>query len=96
MLDGLFVGQSPDTFEDIVERIGRGKLRPEVPGVFRLRGWGPEQLEGELARNDWLVFPATLEFVFHPDPYDAWNLLLAEWNKANPLLPGVIGKPELN
>ena len=96
VLDGLFVGSSPDTFESIVQRAAEGDSDLKFRVYFGCAGWGPEQLEGELARNDWLLFPATQEFVFHPDPYDAWSLLLAEWNKANPLLPGVIGKPGLN
>ena len=50
----------------------------------------------ELARKDWLVCPAAVNFVFHPNPYEIWNLMVAEWNKANPLLPGMTGNPELN
>src|SRR6516165_1361039 len=91
VLDGLFVGNSPDTFESIVQRAAEGESDLKFRVYFGCAGWGPEQLEGELARNDWLVFPASQEFVFHPDPYDAWNQLLSEWNKANPLLPGIIG-----
>ena len=96
VLEGLFVGGNPDTFENIVQRAAEGDSDLKFRVYFGCAGWGPEQLEGELARNDWLVFPATQDLVFHADPYDAWNLLLAEWNKANPVLPGLIGKPGLN
>ena len=96
VLDGLFVGNSPDTFESIVHRAADGDSDLRFRVYFGCAGWGPEQLEGELARNDWQVFPASVDFVFHADPYDAWNVLRAEWNKANPLLPGIIGKPGLN
>jgi putative transcriptional regulator len=41
------------------------------PGRFRFflgyAGWAPEQLEGEIARNDWLAIPADPELLFtHP------------------------------
>src|SRR4029077_19902203 len=96
VLDGVYVGSSRDTFESVVKRSSEGDDELRFRVYFGCAGWGPEQLEGELARNDWLVIPASHEFVFHPNPYDAWNLLLVEWNKANPLLPGIIGKPGLN
>jgi len=96
VLDDLFVGSSPDTFESIVQRAAEGDANLKFRVYFGCAGWGPEQLEGELDRNDWLIYPASQEFVFHPDPYDTWDLLVKAWNKANPLLPGITGNPGLN
>lgn len=96
VLDGVFVGSSPDTFESIVKRSAEGNEELKFRVYFGCAGWAPEQLEGELARSDWLVFPAAVDYVFHPDPYDVWNLVVAEYNRANPLLPGITGNPELN
>lgn len=40
-------------------------------------GWGPGQLEGEIAENGWLTCDATADLVFHtPDP-DKWEAALA-------------------
>ncbi len=39
-------------------------------------GWGPGQLDGELARGDWFVVPATADMVFHTDPDAVWKKLL--------------------
>jgi putative transcriptional regulator len=96
VLEGLFVGSSPDTFESVVKRSAEGDEELKFRVYFGCAGWAPDQLEGELARNDWLVFPATVDYIFHPDPYAVWNLVVGEYNRANPLLPGMTGNPELN
>src|SRR5437588_2072001 len=96
VIDGVFVGSSPDMFENVVKRAAEGDGDLKFRVFFGCAGWGPDQLEGELARKDWLVCPAAVDFVFHPNPYEIWNLMVAEWNKANPLLPGMTGNPELN
>ena len=36
-------------------------------------GWGPGQLEGELARADWFVTPAEPKAVFAKDPAQTWR-----------------------
>ena len=43
--------------------------------VFTLgyAGWGPGQLESELARDDWFVIPADMSLVFAPDPTKSWE-----------------------
>jgi putative transcriptional regulator len=96
VLDGLFVGSSPETFENIVSRAAEGNDDLKFRVYFGCAGWSPDQLEGELARNDWLVCPAELKYVFHPEPYDVWKLMLGEYARANPILPNVGGDPELN
>lgn len=40
-------------------------------------GWGPGQLEGELAANAWLVIPAELDDVLTTEPDDLWRRVLA-------------------
>ena len=96
VLDGVFVGSSPDTFESIVKRLAASSEDLRFRVYFGCAGWAPDQLEGELARNDWLVFPGAVEYVFHADPYAVWNQVVTEYNRANPLVPGVTGRPELN
>lgn len=96
VIDGLFVGSSPDAFESIVGRVSTGDDEMRFRVYFGCAGWGPEQLEGELARNDWLVSPATRERVFAADPYAVWEQLVTEWNQAHPPLPGARGDHRLN
>lgn len=96
VIEGLFVGNSPETFESVVRRVSAGEDETRFRVYFGCAGWAAEQLEGELARNDWLVFPATREIVFHDDPYAVWELLVADWNKAHPPLPGAFGDHRLN
>ena len=40
-------------------------------------GWGPGQLEGEIARNGWLTADAGREIVFETDPAERWSAALA-------------------
>jgi putative transcriptional regulator len=39
-------------------------------------GWGPGQLDGELAEGSWIVEPALPEDVFTPDPATLWSDVL--------------------
>jgi putative transcriptional regulator len=36
-------------------------------------GWGPGQLEREMARDDWLTAPADPDFVFDDDAATKWE-----------------------
>lgn len=45
-------------------------------------GWGPGQLENELAEGSWLVLPATPEYVFSPlDTLTAWKQAKTEFGR---------------
>jgi len=45
--------------------------------VFRgYSGWGPEQLDDELAEGTWMVLPAELSDVFSPSPAALWRAVL--------------------
>jgi putative transcriptional regulator len=57
-------------------------LETEPPRVQRARvfagvaGWGPDQLEDEFAREDWIVAPAGADDIFTDDPDRLWSDLL--------------------
>ena len=36
-------------------------------------GWGPGQLEGEIARDDWLLSPADPQLIFSETPEQVWD-----------------------
>jgi len=45
-------------------------------------GWSPGQLEEEMKRETWLVHPASLDLVYHPNADELWQLILKAkgWN----------------
>ncbi|HEX4344098.1 MAG TPA: YqgE/AlgH family protein [Solirubrobacteraceae bacterium] len=40
-------------------------------------GWGPGQLDAELARDDWFVAPAGVDDIFDPDADELWQRVLS-------------------
>jgi putative transcriptional regulator len=40
-------------------------------------GWGPGQLDAELARDDWFVAPAGIDDIFDPDADELWQRVLS-------------------
>lgn len=58
---------------DILRAIAKG----EGPGTFIFAlgyaGWGPDQLESEIARNDWLVVPCDPGIIFGAQAEDRWE-----------------------
>lgn len=67
VLDNVYFSLQRDNIVEIVKQ----SLRP-----YRLfcgySGWGPKQLDNEVALGGWLVTPATAELVFGP-PESLWN-----------------------
>ena len=59
-------------------------------------GWAPGQLEGELARGDWHVVPATAGSLFDCCPYTMWDEQLHRFYERNRLLPHLVKDPEWN
>lgn len=59
VLDGLHFTASKDAIEELVQ-LPDGEKRFFVGYA----GWGPAQLENELARGDWSLVPAKPQFVF--------------------------------
>jgi putative transcriptional regulator len=96
VIDGLYVGNSPETFENIITRAAENASDLRYRVYFGCAGWAADQLEGELGRNDWHVMPASVDYVFHPEPYTVWELALNEFRRENPLVRGAPLRPELN
>jgi putative transcriptional regulator len=50
-----------------------------VKSLFALgyAGWGPGQLEGELARGDWFTTPAEPRLIFDDDRSNLWEEAMA-------------------
>ncbi|MDE0379156.1 MAG: YqgE/AlgH family protein [Rhodospirillales bacterium] len=69
---GVALTDSPEVLVDI--GLGRGPRRSLV--IFGYSGWGPLQLEGELARGDWKVVDADADLVLGTDHEDKWRRAL--------------------
>lgn len=59
-------------------------------------GWGPGQLEVELARDDWIVAPALDEDVFTDDPDALWSRVLERKGGQYRLLARMPVDPSVN
>ena len=55
---------------DVLEDIAAGRGPEQVLMLLGYAGWGPDQLEGELARNGWLTCDGCADLVFDV-PVDA-------------------------
>jgi putative transcriptional regulator len=69
VVGGLRLGTSLEILRDIADDRGPRRF------LFFLgyAGWAADQLEGEIARNDWLVVPADPELLFRTTPEERWE-----------------------
>jgi len=63
---------------DILRDIGNGKGPSKSLIAFGYSGWGPGQLEGELARRDWAIAPADPNLIFDADRDKVWETAYAQ------------------
>ncbi|MCU0907547.1 MAG: YqgE/AlgH family protein [Rhodobacteraceae bacterium] len=61
---------------DILDHIARGSGPERSLLMLGYAGWGPGQVEDEIARNGWLVADATEALVFGPDDSRKWEAAL--------------------
>ena len=70
ILSDVYLTQTPELLEQLVD---------EPDGTLQFfvgyAGWGPEQLEDELATGSWLTMPASSEIIFNEDLLQ-WDDLL--------------------
>jgi putative transcriptional regulator len=59
-------------------------------------GWGPEQLEDEFEREDWIVEPAEADDIFTDDPESLWSDLLRRKGGQYELVARMPLDPSLN
>lgn len=73
-IDGkVAITSDPAVLRDIVE--GRGPRKYIF--AFGYAGWGPGQLEHELARRAWFIVPGDVKLLFGDDPAKLWRDALA-------------------
>jgi putative transcriptional regulator len=57
---------------DILEHIARGRGPSQALLALGYSGWGPGQLESEIARNAWLTAEGSRDIVFAADNSSKW------------------------
>lgn len=90
----------------VVDRIGYvaldDALEGGAPPLGRMRvfagvaGWGEEQLEGELERDDWFIEAADADDVFTADPDGLWSSVLRRKGGQYELVARMPFDPSLN
>jgi putative transcriptional regulator len=58
---------------EMLYKIARGEGPERSLFALGYSGWGPSQLESELARGDWFTIPFDPDLVFTPDPARSWK-----------------------
>ena len=71
-------GLSMTTQLDVLKAIAEGKGPRQSLFVFGYAGWGPGQLEGEIARDDWMTAPADDNLIFGDDLQGVWDKAMAK------------------
>ena len=61
------------TGTDILKALAAGEGPRRRLFLLGYAGWGPGQLEGEVARDDWLISPAEERLIFSEHPEQVWD-----------------------
>jgi putative transcriptional regulator len=72
---GLDVAMTAD--KEILRDIGHHKGRKKSLFAFGYAGWGPGQLEGEIAHHDWFTTTGDQKLIFDDDRGDLWDDAMA-------------------
>jgi putative transcriptional regulator len=79
----LNVGHSLDVLMELSESYSSPQKLKLFAGYA---GWSAGQLDNEMARQDWLVHPATIELIFSAEPDQLWRVILRQKGLKNRLL----------
>lgn len=92
VMDDLYVSGSLKALRAIT---GGPPAGTSFRGYAGYAGWGPDQLDSEIARGAWVVVPATTDAVFSVHPERLWDRLIGRRNvdvvKSNALEPAAQG-----
>ena len=89
-------------FEDVGVLGTAATLDRPIPGVRSARafaghaGWGPQQLDGEIERGDWILESATLADAFSAEPRGLWSEVLTRKGGSYALIARMPPDPSMN
>jgi len=89
ILDDVYATGNMSTLRDAFARKGRTDRRLRAYAGYA--GWGPGQLEREIARGDWLLGSGDAATIFELRPADIWPKLIERFSGAwtkNRAIPG--------
>lgn len=69
ILEGLYLSASPDVLRRVLESFPAPRARV----LAGYAGWGPGQLDDELAQSAWLISDLHVDLVFDVDPAMMWD-----------------------
>jgi len=69
IIDGLYLSASPS----VLRRVLESHPAPRARVLAGYAGWGPGQLDHELAQSAWLMSEVELDLVFDVDPSIMWE-----------------------
>ncbi len=70
-------GTSLSATLDVLERLAEGRGPERALFALGYSGWGPGQLEAEIAQNGWLVADAEADILFDAEDDSKWSRALA-------------------
>jgi putative transcriptional regulator len=77
---------------DILKAIAQGEGPSHSLLALGYSGWGPGQLESEIAANGWLIVPANADLVFASELDDKWERALGAAGVTLASLSGAVGR----
>jgi putative transcriptional regulator len=69
ILDGVYLSASPDVLRGVLESVPPPRARV----LAGYAGWGPGQLDEELAQSAWLIADVYVDLLFDLDPALMWD-----------------------
>jgi len=69
IVDGLYLSTSPALLRRVLET----RPSPRAVVLAGYAGWGPGQLDAELAQSAWLMSDVALDIIFDTDPGIMWE-----------------------
>jgi putative transcriptional regulator len=83
VMPNLSLGHSLDALMDLSESCSSTQKLKLFAGYS---GWTAGQLDQEMARKDWLTYPASIDLVFYPEPGRLWKEILRRKDDRSRLL----------
>ena len=96
VVTGAHVGRNAEVFEQVMQMASEEDLDLRFRIYCGCAGWGPGQLEGEIARGDWFSVPASADVLFADDPMNVWDEVRCRVHREQDIVPDLPGIPEWN
>ena len=93
VMENLNLGHSLEMLVDLGESYSNTQKIKMFAGYA---GWSPGQLDAEMARQDWLIHPASLDLIFQIAPDQLWRTIMRQKGPLDRLVADAPDDPALN